>query len=80
MLLHLGELYVIGGQERFPLSSNKVDVVTLETGAIASAPSMLEYRGAPAVTSSVSSIFVFGGRRGSNDLSTCEIFNTQSAQ
>ncbi len=76
----LGELYVVGGQQHFPLNSNKVDVVTLETGEIASAPSMQEYRGAPAVTSSVSSIFVFGGRHDNDDLSTCEMFNTQSAQ
>ncbi len=44
----------------------------------ASAASMQAPRIAPAVASSASSIFVFGGKHNGNALSSCELFDVQS--
>ncbi len=62
------------------LDCNKVDVVSLDTGEAAEAASMQARRVFPAVTSSASSMFVFGGGNEDNILSSCKMFDTQSAQ
>ncbi len=80
-----GKLYIIGGNEelrvkRFPPGCPDVDVVSLDTGEAAAAAPMQVPRIVPAVASSASSIFVFGGRHFVTDHSFCELFDTQSAQ
>ncbi len=57
----LGNLYILGCQEEYQLGHSNVDVVSLETGEATKATSMLEPRIDPAVATSSSSIFVFGG-------------------
>ncbi len=81
----LGKLYIIGGSKElgrqfFPSGCTNVDVVRLDTGEAAAAASLQALRIAPAVASSTSSIFVFGGRHAFTDFSSCELFGTQSAQ
>ncbi len=81
----LGKLYIIGGSEAmgvqlFPSGCTDVDVVSLDTGEAAAAAPMQESRFAFAVASSTSSIFAFGGWHQGSELSSCEIFDAQSAE
>ncbi len=80
----LGKLYIIGGSEAmealfFPFGCTDVDVVSLDTGEAAAAAPMQAPRTAPAVASSTSSIFVFGGWHQGSELASCEIFDAASA-
>ncbi len=74
----LGKLYIIGGEDLIGPDCNKVDVVSLYTGEDAAAAPMRRPRVDLAVASSASSIFVFGGTHEGNELSSCELVDTQS--
>ncbi len=57
----LGTLYIIGGNETYLRGYTNVVVVNWDTGEATAAAPMMAPRTAPAVASSASSTFVFGG-------------------
>ncbi len=71
----LDKLYIIGDKKKHQLGYSNVDVVNLSTGMTFEAASMQTPRISPAVTSSESSLFVFGGCQDEECLSSCEMFN-----